>query len=1072
MNTEQPTKIPKTLENRLRDNKVIPFVGAGVSMSVLDKEGNKIFPSWKELLLIAADRLDAEQKPTDATLVRALLDIEKPEYLNAAKRARDGLKTVWYPFLKEQLDYSLEKIDDSTLELAQSIWRLGNNLIITSNYDRVLRWACPKSDDLIQWDIEAPAELASAMRDGVSRPTVWHLHGHIDNASKLILTPDGYNRLYPDEGETEACYKAAIQTLKSFMTSHTFLFVGLSLDDSHFGMQLKGIDDIFDGAAGPHYVLVHEDNRKHVQSLNLPVEIITFSNYGAPLIELINYMGTVASQTKTASKTSKTPPAEIVSSSVSVSYDPHNSVFYVPFRQKGDMVIGREDALKAVRDQLTKGKPTAIGQTASFQGLGGLGKTQLAVEYAYYYKEEYPNGVIWITADQDIDAQLIELAETAHWIAPESEHKYKLDIAKQRLRSYSDCLIIFDNLEDVANITDYLPEPTATPHVLVTSRIEQTGFNPIPLDLLNEELSYLMLVQEAGRKPEGDAEIEASKDIVAKLGGLPLALELAGAYLRYRPTISWVQYQELLNQSLKEALPGKFLKGGFTKHETDIYKTLKINEKLLIDDPMLIDILDLLTWSGSSPMGLSLMCALLDINNAVELTNALSLGTVLRLLIKTPNEERYSVHRLVHEVRREDIPLEERVKWVNNVCNRIGDWFQARKDNFNDLSEYENEIDHLRMWQEHAVDFSLEHASRLAWLQGYPPDHRGNYQEAKDWVEKALILYKDNQNDPELKAHLFADLGSTSGALGDYKSQLEYSKKAFNIQLKEFGEHHPDTASSFNNIGYAYGNLGNYDKQREYFEKALKIRREISGEQHPDTATSFNNVGAAYEKLGDYDKQLEYYEKALKIRLKEFGEYHPYTATILNNKGYAYGTLGNYKKQLEYFEKALKIRFKQFGEQHPDTATSFNNVGGAYGNLGNYDKQLEYFEKALKIRLEIFGEQHPDTAASFHNVGGAYTNLGNNKKQFEYFEKALKIYTVLLGAQHPHTLASVCHIVNELIAHKRYAIAYKLANKFLTNLPKDNLYYSRLFSLKQRIPGFQKVSSKSQSKKKKKKKRK
>ena len=816
-------------------------------------------------------------------MVRALLGKDQPDYLYAAECARDGLKAVWYAFLKEQLDHLRERINDESLMLAQSVWKLGSNLIITTNYDRVLKWACPKPEDLIQWDIEAPAELVSAMRDGVSRSTVWHLHGFIDNASKLILTPDGYNRLYPDDGKTENCYKAALRTLQSFLTSHTFLFIGLSMDDSHFGMQLRGIDDIFEGATGPHYVLVHEDNYKDVQALDLPVKIIPFSDYGAPLLELINHMSTIAGQSKPSIVSQEMLPVEELSTLTPAPYDLRNPVFYVPYRQKGDMVIGREDALQTLHEQLTKGKPTAIGQTASFQGLGGLGKTQLAVEYAYRYKDEYPNGVIWINADQDIDAQLTELAEKACWTAPGSEHKYKLDIAKQRLRSYSDCLIIFDNLEDVDNIKEYLPEPAANPHVLVTSRTEQPGFNPIPLDILNEELSLKMLIQEAGREPKDDAEVEASKDIVKKLDGLPLALELAGAYLHYRQTISWQQYRELLDQSLKDALTRKFLGGGFTKHETDIYNTLKINEKVFSEEPKLKDILDLLTWSGSSPMGSSLMCALLYVKNDVELTNALSLGTALRLLNKTKNDKSYSVHRLVREVRREDFPIEEHIEWVSCLCKRIGDWFQARRKDFNDLSIFEAEIDHLRAWQEHATNFSQEYVSRLMWLESYPPYHRGNYQAAKVWVEKALSFYKQCQDNAELEAHMLNDLGYTYVVLGEYEPALEHCQKALNIRQELLGEKHPDIAQSLNNIGGTYGALGDHERALEYKQKALNIRQELLGEKHPDIAQSLNNIGGTYGALGDHKKELEYYEKALKIRIELLGKQHPDTLCSVYN---------------------------------------------------------------------------------------------------------------------------------------------------------------------------------------------
>ena len=278
----------------------------------------------------------------------------------------------------------------------------------------------------------------------------------------------------------------------------------------------------------------------------------------------------------------------------------------------------------------------------------------------------YPNGVIWLTADQDIDAQLTDLAEKAQWVAPESEHKYKLEIAQHRLRTYSDCLIIFDNLEAIADIESYLPEPQADPHILVTSRTEQPSFTPIPIELLDSDLSLKLLLQEAGRRqhPVGDEEENAAREVATTLDGLPLALELAGAYVRYRRT-GWQQYRDLLKQNIKAALPGKFLEGSFTKHEKDLYSTLKINEEVFSEEPRLRDILDLLTWSGSAPIGLSLMCALLGVKTPVELTSALSLATALHLMQKSPETESYTIHRLVSEVRREDIPLIGRENWID-----------------------------------------------------------------------------------------------------------------------------------------------------------------------------------------------------------------------------------------------------------------------------------------------------------------------------------------------------------------------------------------------------------------------
>lgn len=270
--------------------------------------------------------------------------------------------------------------------------------------------------------------------------------------------------------------------------------------------------------------------------------------------------------------------------------------------KKGDQVVGREDDLNEVRETLLQGLPTNIGQAVSLQGLGGLGKTQLAVEYAYKYQDEYPNGVMWLTVDQDIDKQLVEICDKAEWVAPLSEIKVKLDVARHRLKTVTDCLIVLDNVETFdERIKVYLPAPRNDIHILATSRYELTNFNPVPLKLLTPEQSVQMLKQES-RSEIKDGELETVKQIAEELGNLPLALELAGGFLRYRP-IGWENYLLLLRKNPREAFKEKFLAGSFTNHDKDVYRTLKVSETLFENEPLLREILDLLTWSASSPNG-------------------------------------------------------------------------------------------------------------------------------------------------------------------------------------------------------------------------------------------------------------------------------------------------------------------------------------------------------------------------------------------------------------------------------------------------------------------------------------
>jgi len=364
--------IPESLRRALNGRKVIPFVGAGVSMSVTDTEtGVRLFPSWKELLERAADRLEEEKKIDYALAVRALLGLPDPDYIEVAEKARKGLgHSVWFDFLKDQIDRPPRRAHDRSLELARAIWQLGSRLVITTNYDRVMDWACPDQLDLRRWSVEAPVEMVAALRSGMGSATIWNLHGRIDDAAKIILTAEGYKNLYPENGAPEAVYQAALATLRSLLASQTLLFIGFSMDDPALGLQLRDVDKIFKGSEGPHYVVVVEAQVERVRALRLPVEIVPVQGFGEPLLELVRAMGSEARRSGSAAGLGMGAS----SPSTVGPYDPNNRIFHVPYPPKGDQVIGRARALEKLRYHLTRGRRTAIGHAASFNGLGGLGK--------------------------------------------------------------------------------------------------------------------------------------------------------------------------------------------------------------------------------------------------------------------------------------------------------------------------------------------------------------------------------------------------------------------------------------------------------------------------------------------------------------------------------------------------------------------------------------------------------------------------------------------------------------------------------------------------------------------------
>ena len=293
--------IPKSLKDALEARKVIPFAGAGVSMEVRFKakprpEDPPALPSWIGLLHKAAARLREEGKGPDANLVEASLEVQPPKLLEAAEVAQDALQAgLWSKFLVEC--FRIKRRGDlapESLELARLLWRLGSTLLITTNYDNVLKWAAPEGVDPILWPISNPFGFVQFRHGEHDDPTVWHLHGHIDDPEGLVLTPDGYAELYGPHIE-EGQYQAALDSLRSLLVSHTFLFVGFSLTDAAVNAQLAWLETIFKGQAGQHFALLRQDQiplfeaRSDLQN----IEPIPFADHGPPLLALVTAMAEI-----------------------------------------------------------------------------------------------------------------------------------------------------------------------------------------------------------------------------------------------------------------------------------------------------------------------------------------------------------------------------------------------------------------------------------------------------------------------------------------------------------------------------------------------------------------------------------------------------------------------------------------------------------------------------------------------------------------------------------------------------------------------------------------------------------
>lgn len=971
--TEPGYLIPESLKDALRRRQVIPFVGAGVSRTVKKKyedateSFNPLFPSWQEFLMAAANKLDEENKSPKANVVRSLLYDSPPDYLEAAQRAFDGLgQNQWHTLLNENFGKDINLVDKESLELAQLVWNLGSNLVVTTNFDLVLQTAHESPKRVASLDTQSVAFGELQKNWQPKRPTVLHLHGHIHNKAGLVFTREQYSEFYNLNNN-----RAKLEVIRDLFTNRTILFIGASFDDLSTLRQLEKVNLIYRSGANSFYVLIHESEKDNP---NIPeyVQKITFSDFGAPLVNLVRQLTEIVEdEFETEPDTEETHQ-----------YNSEKEYYFnVPYNSKGKEFVGRVGKIEEIWNLLNKDGSASIGQAVSLKGFGGLGKTQLAVEYAHAYRDNYKNGVFWLVADEDIDNQLLQIADQRGWINQYDKTINQLDVAKARFLRLSRCLIIFDNVESYADIKDYLPITDLQTHILITSREKIAQFHSIDLELLSRDESREFLLKVSNRHLQDETEKRHLEHILELLGDIPLAIELVSGYLAEHEIVSFTQYHQYLNDIPLDLIEKEFPQSSFTNHDRSLIRTLRISEKIIKDKPLMVEVLNILAWSGNSSMGISLLKALVESDNDFNFKTALADAHKLRLLRKDEDAERYAVHRLLAKIIRYENPLKEQKEWNQKIINNLQSWFDERKDEFNYLAEFEAEIEHLYEWESHINAILPRQFVWLTALKSYPFWHRGNYQRALEFLEKSLRLYQSEKlEDNKLLAEIRNDLGVIYGKLGNYKKALEYLSQALNIRKDLFGEKHHDTATSLTGLGEINFEIGNYQEALKYQLQALEIRRELFSEKHPAITVSLNSIGLIYDKLGNLQQALKYHSQSLEIRLEIFGEMHPNTAISLNSIGVTYGELGNYQEALKYQEQALEIQQKLFSDRHPDVVISLNSLGTSYLKLRNNKKAVEYFDTALKLSRELVGDSHPLTVSICVNLILALLEIGNVEK--------------------------------------------------------------------------------------------
>ncbi|MET9864972.1 tetratricopeptide repeat protein [Streptomyces sp. NPDC006386] len=714
------------------------------------------------------------------------------------------------------------------------------------------------------------------------------------------------------------------------------------------------------------------------------------------------------------------------------------------------LCLGRNEELSQLRRVLTGRGEGAITQSGAVHGLGGIGKSTLALRYAHYHRSDYTL-IWWINAasPDEIETSVTELTKALapDWAAS-VERGAQVSWAKQWLAWNRGWLLIYDNVEDPDDLFPYTGA-LHQGHHLATSR-RTTGWPDstatLPLGNLDLDDATTLLCQlvlkEAAPTPQQKLNARA---LVADLGCLPLAVKQAGAYLAQNRGVSLDAYRRRLGTKLFRTAHG-------IDAERTIARVWNVTLQVLEDEyPLAVEVLHTAAWLAPDDIPHTLLTpADADPDDIAE-----AIGTLAAYSMVTDTGTAVTIHRLVQTVLRAT-QLADNTQPPRHLQGR-GRAEQAVLYHLTALpgqntadSQWDSQIPHLvtlaattppghhnaRLTNAYATAANRLHhqghtartiplmeatlAQREQILGDIHPQTlttRNNlayaYQSAGD-MRRAIPLYEATlaQYEQVLGDTHPSTLTTRNNLAGAYQSAGDVGRpipllEATLAQCEQvLGDTHPETLRSRNNLASAYESAGDLDRATPLFEATLAQYEQILGDTHPETLASRNNLAYAYESAGDMRRAIPLYEATLAQYEQVLGDTHPETLTSRNNLASAYESAGDLRRAIPLYEATLAQREQVLGDTHPSTLTSRNNLAHAYQSAGDLDRAIPLYEATLAQCEQVLDETHPKTLTSRNNLASAYESAGDLRRAIPLYEATLAQCEQVLGDTHPETLTS------------------------------------------------------------------
>ncbi|QNE78594.1 tetratricopeptide repeat protein [Streptomyces finlayi] len=734
---------------------------------------------------------------------------------------------------------------------------------------------------------------------------------------------------------------------------------------------------------------------------------------------------------------------------------------------------GRASVLERVRDQLRGDTPSGQHLPQVLYGLGGVGKTQVAREYAHRFRADYD--LVWWVESEQPDRVVSSLAELAAEMGLRTGDGVTdaAMAALEALRSgspYSRWLLVFDNVEDLDHALDVFADETAPisgslyGHILATCRNKPVSaqIQSTEVEVFTRAESVEHLCRRVRKLPARDAD-----RVAEAVGDLPLAVEVAAAWLAETATPVDDYVQQLRDQSTKVLSLGTP-----DDYAQQIGATWNISiARLREESKAAVRLLELCSFFSAEPISMSLIGSDSMLRSLLpydpDLRERYMLGKVTQALNRfalakvDPADSSIQVHRLVQAAVRSGMTREERAQAMHEVHVTLA---AARPQ---DTGELDSPVNDPRTWSSFELIWPHLGASGIADCHEESGRQlmldRIRYLLKRGELENARLLgtqlnrtwTRDLGEDDKQTLNLRFELANALRAQGRYHAALALDEDTRERQIRVFHPDHPNVLITTGSLAADLRALGRFDEALERDVRIYRGMRETFGEDHPRTLTAANNLAIDYRLTGDSERARRLDEQTVERRSALLTTDHPYTLTTKGHLARDLRETGEYEASVQVlreviaaFErsvlnadvpealrtaKSLAVSLRKAGHPHeakrlteetygryrgrygakvPDALACGLNLAADFSAVGDKQAALDLALQALEGYRESLGEEHPFTLACRNNVGIYLRGLGEARRAAEVGELVRAALEDQLGPSHPFTLCAAINLAN------------------------------------------------------------